>query len=93
MHLPCICILKLDEVHIWYNLINVVVKETLFPWQQEYSRIFCILQSGEVHIWYTRETKTHKLSGCNETLLPCHSLGDDCTNNCIELRINAADKA
>ena len=36
---------------------DVVAKETLFSWQQEYPRIFCILQSGEVHIWYTRETK------------------------------------
>ena len=48
---------------------DLVSKETLFPWQQEYSRIFCILQSGEVHIWYTRETKIHKLSYCNGNLI------------------------
>ena len=48
---------------------NLVAKETLFPWQQEYSWIFCILQSGEVHIWYTRETKIHKLSCCNGNLI------------------------
>ena len=47
---------------------DVVAKETLFPWQQEYSRIFCSLQSGEVHIWYTRETKIHQLSCCNGNL-------------------------
>ena len=48
---------------------DLVAKETLFPRQQEYSRIFCILQSGEVHIWYTREMKIHKLSCCNGNLV------------------------
>ena len=57
---------------------DVVAKETLFPWQQEYPRIFCILQSGEVDIWYTRETKIHKLSCFNGNLITLshHSLGD-----------------
>ena len=54
---------------------DVVAKEALFPWQQEYSRIFCILQSGEVHIWYTRETKIQKLSCCNGNLITLSQSG------------------